>query len=105
MRFQVGGKPIQPVLKPDEVSTSGVLIYLNVEDRIKDAVAQVEKCGGKVTEAAPTVFVPSLWTVRGIAWPFIRLAILRRGCRAGLLGLRGNARIFGGAPGHHAPHP
>ncbi|MEO5560495.1 MAG: VOC family protein [Dokdonella sp.] len=31
--------------------TSGPLIYLNVDGRIRDAVAQVEKLGGKVIKA------------------------------------------------------
>ena len=35
----------------DQVSaTQGVLVYLNVDGRIRDAVAQVEKLGGKVVE-------------------------------------------------------
>ena len=28
----------------------GILVYMNVEGRIRDAVAQVEKLGGKVLE-------------------------------------------------------
>jgi len=35
----------------DQVSaTHGVLVYLNVDGRIRDAVAQVGKLGGKVVE-------------------------------------------------------
>jgi len=33
-----------------EVSPVGILVYMNVEGRIRDAVAQVEKLGGKVLE-------------------------------------------------------
>lgn len=38
------------VVKPDEVSTGGILVYLNVDGRIRDAVAQVQQHGGKVLE-------------------------------------------------------
>ena len=31
-------------------STQGVLVYFNVDGRIRDAVAQVERHGGRVTE-------------------------------------------------------
>ena len=36
---------------PSEVtSTGGILVYLNVDKRIRQAIEQVEKCGGKVRE-------------------------------------------------------
>ena len=37
------------VLNAEEVSAKGPLIYLNVDGRIRDAVAKVEADGGKVT--------------------------------------------------------
>jgi predicted enzyme related to lactoylglutathione lyase len=39
------------VISPDEVSQKGSLVYLNVNQRIRDAVKQVEAHGGKVTTA------------------------------------------------------
>ena len=38
------------VLKPDEVSASGPLVYFNADGRIRDAVAQAEKLGAKILE-------------------------------------------------------
>ena len=39
------------VPKPDEVSSDrGILLYLNVDGRIQDAVAQVESHGGRIVE-------------------------------------------------------
>jgi uncharacterized protein len=38
------------VKSPDEVSAVGVMIYLNVNGRIRDAVAQVRSHGGGVVE-------------------------------------------------------
>ena len=38
------------VKSPDEVSAVGVMIYLNVNDRIRDAVAKVRTHGGGVVE-------------------------------------------------------
>jgi predicted enzyme related to lactoylglutathione lyase len=38
------------VIKPEEVSTTGSLIYLNVDGRIKDAVRHVNANGGSVLE-------------------------------------------------------
>lgn len=39
------------ILRPEQVSsTGGILVYLNVDGRIRDAAAQVGKHGGKVTE-------------------------------------------------------
>ena len=38
------------VIKPQEVSATGSLIYLNVNGRMKDAVRQVEANGGSVLE-------------------------------------------------------
>jgi uncharacterized protein len=39
------------ILRPGEAtSTGGILVYLNVDGRIRDAVAQVARTGGKVTE-------------------------------------------------------
>jgi uncharacterized protein len=41
---------------PDQISaTAGVLIYLNVDGRIRDAVAQVEAHGGKIVEPVHTI--------------------------------------------------
>lgn len=31
-------------------SNSGILVYMNVNKRIRDAVSQVEKCGGRVVQ-------------------------------------------------------
>jgi predicted enzyme related to lactoylglutathione lyase len=36
--------------KPAEVSTVGILVYLNVDGRIRAAVAEVERHGGKIIE-------------------------------------------------------
>jgi uncharacterized protein len=38
------------VLSPDEVSAVGVMLYLNVNGRIRDAVAKVRTHGGGVVE-------------------------------------------------------
>lgn len=38
------------VEKPDDVSMSGTLIYLNANGRIRDAVGKVETNGGKVLQ-------------------------------------------------------
>jgi predicted enzyme related to lactoylglutathione lyase len=38
------------ILKPEDVSASGALIYLNADGRIRNATAQVEKLGGKVLQ-------------------------------------------------------
>lgn len=39
------------VIKPEEISaTSGILVYLNVDRRIRDAVAKAESSGGRVVE-------------------------------------------------------
>jgi hypothetical protein len=38
------------ILKPEEVSATGALIYMNVDGRIRDASAQVERLGGKVLQ-------------------------------------------------------
>ena len=38
-----------------EVSDKGVLIYLNVDGRIRDAVKQAEKNGGRVVQAVETI--------------------------------------------------
>jgi predicted enzyme related to lactoylglutathione lyase len=44
------------VLHADQISaTAGVLIYLNVDGRIRDAVAQVEAQGGKIVEPIHTI--------------------------------------------------
>lgn len=39
------------VKKESEISSnSGILVYMNVNKRIRDAVSQVEKCGGRVVQ-------------------------------------------------------
>ncbi|MBC8356105.1 MAG: VOC family protein [Planctomycetes bacterium] len=44
------------VPKPDEItSTGGILLYLNVDGRIQDAVAQVTEQGGKIVEAIHSI--------------------------------------------------
>jgi predicted enzyme related to lactoylglutathione lyase len=43
------------VIKPQEVSTVGILVYLNVDGRIKDAIRQVEANGGSVLEPAHSI--------------------------------------------------
>lgn len=40
------------VPNPEEInSTGGILVYMNVDRRIRDAMAQVGKCGGEVLKA------------------------------------------------------
>ncbi len=39
------------VEKPAEVGAAGVLVYLNVDGRIRDAVAQAQQGGGTIIEA------------------------------------------------------
>lgn len=44
------------VVKPEEVSsTAGILVYLNVDHRIRAAVQQVEAHGGKVVQAVHSI--------------------------------------------------
>lgn len=43
------------VIKPQEVSTAGILVYLNVDGRMKDAVRQVEANGGSILEPAHSI--------------------------------------------------
>jgi predicted enzyme related to lactoylglutathione lyase len=44
------------VPKPDEVaSDKGILLYLNVDGRLQDAVAQVEKSGGSIKESIHSI--------------------------------------------------
>ena len=38
------------VPKANEVSATGILVYMNVDGRIRDAIKQVEKHGGRVVE-------------------------------------------------------
>lgn len=38
------------VIDPDNVSQSGILLYLNTDGRIRDALAQAEKHGGSIIE-------------------------------------------------------
>jgi uncharacterized protein len=38
------------VVSPSEVGAAGVLVYLNVDGRIRDAVAQASQRGGKIIE-------------------------------------------------------
>jgi len=38
-----------------EVSAAGILVYLNVEGRIRDAVAQTQKHGGRVLKAIESI--------------------------------------------------
>ena len=38
------------VISPEEISTGGVLLYLNTDGRIRDALAQVEPHGGRIVE-------------------------------------------------------
>jgi hypothetical protein len=38
------------VVSPSEVNAGGVLLYLNVDGRIRDAVRQAEQRGGRVVE-------------------------------------------------------
>src|SRR5829696_721093 len=41
---------------PDQVtSTGGILVYLNVDGRIRDAVVQVEKHGGQIIEPTTSI--------------------------------------------------
>ena len=38
-----------------EVSAAGILVYMNVEGRIRDAVAQMQKHGGRVLKAIESI--------------------------------------------------
>ena len=38
-----------------EVSAAGILVYMNVDGRLRDALAQVEKHGGKVLKPSESV--------------------------------------------------
>ena len=38
-----------------EVSAAGILVYMNVEGRIRDAVAQTQKNGGRVLKAIESI--------------------------------------------------
>ena len=38
------------VIKPEDISETGVLVYFNVDGRIRDAVAKVGEKGGRVVE-------------------------------------------------------
>jgi|SRR6267378_7338188 predicted enzyme related to lactoylglutathione lyase len=38
------------VISPSDVGAGGILVYLNVDGRIRDAVRQVEQRGGRVIE-------------------------------------------------------
>ena len=38
-----------------EVSAAGLLVYMNVDGRIRDALAQVEKHGGRVLQAIESI--------------------------------------------------
>ena len=38
-----------------EVSAAGILVYMNVDGRIRDALAQVEKHGGRVLKAIESI--------------------------------------------------
>jgi uncharacterized protein len=37
-------------IKPEDISTTGLLVYMNAEGRIRDAVAKAVEAGGKVVE-------------------------------------------------------
>jgi predicted enzyme related to lactoylglutathione lyase len=43
------------VLNPDEISDKGVLIYLNVNDPLRDALAKVEPHGGAIITPAHNI--------------------------------------------------
>jgi len=44
------------VLEPGAISsTGGIMVYLNVDGHIRDAVAQVERSGGKIVQAIHTI--------------------------------------------------
>ena len=44
------------ILEPGAITSSGgILVYMNVDGRIRDAVAQVERHGGKVMQAVHTI--------------------------------------------------
>ena len=38
------------VLKPAEVSTSGILVYMNTDGRLRDAVSKAKEHGGQIIE-------------------------------------------------------
>lgn len=43
------------VVKPEEVSATGILVYLNVDGRIQHAVSQVEPLGGSVLQGTHAI--------------------------------------------------
>ncbi|HUG18738.1 MAG TPA: VOC family protein [Planctomycetaceae bacterium] len=43
------------VIKPDEISDAGLLLYLNAEGRIRDAVLKTTSNGGKVLEDVTSI--------------------------------------------------
>jgi predicted enzyme related to lactoylglutathione lyase len=49
------GGCLVPAKGGEITSTGGIMLYLNVDGRIKDAVAQVPKLGGKVVEPARSI--------------------------------------------------
>ena len=40
---------------PKEVSAAGILVYMNVDGRIRDAVAQTQKHGGRLLKAIESI--------------------------------------------------
>jgi uncharacterized protein len=44
------------VPNPSEISsTQGIMVYMNVDGRLKDAVSKVTTCGGKIVEATHAI--------------------------------------------------
>lgn len=43
------------VVKPEEISATGSLVYFNADGRIRDAVAQAEKLGAKILEPVNSI--------------------------------------------------
>jgi len=44
------------IREPSAISSSGgILVYMNVDGRIRDAAAQVERCGGKVVQPVHSI--------------------------------------------------
>ena len=66
------------ILKPGEVaSNAGILLYMNVNGRIRDAVGRVTALGGecsrRCTPSDRMAFAPSCSTAKATVWRCIRI--------------------------------
>jgi predicted enzyme related to lactoylglutathione lyase len=74
------------ILKPDEVaSNAGILLYMNVNGRIREAVGRVTaqggECSSRCTPLDRMAFAPSCSTAKAIASPCTRRPMLKRDAR------------------------